>query len=76
IIILDINLPGMSGFDALKKLSKFKETSNIPIMALSAAATRNDINKGMKAGFRDYLTKPIDIPVVVNAIKAVLEDAP
>ncbi len=73
IIILDINLPGMNGIEALKKLRSCKETMNIPVLAMSAAATDRDIEKGMEAGFQSYLTKPIRVPEVVGAIKTVLE---
>jgi len=72
VIILDINLPGMDGFEALIELQKFEETKNIPVLALSAAATKNDIEVGIEAGFREYLTKPINVEEVTNAIRKVL----
>ncbi|NQV84731.1 MAG: PAS domain S-box protein [Rhodospirillales bacterium] len=75
LIIMDINLPGMSGLEAMKKLQKSKKTANIPVFALSAAATRHDIEKGLEAGFREYLTKPIDLEDTVSIIKRVLEAA-
>lgn len=70
LIILDINLPGMSGIDALRKLKDFDETKDIPVIALSAAATKADIDKGIKAGFRQYLTKPIQVLEITEAIKS------
>ena len=73
LIILDINLPGMSGFEALKKLHSYKKTRDIPVLALSANAMPKDIEKGIEAGFRQYLTKPMKVEEVVNAIKDVLE---
>ena len=75
VIILDINLPGMNGFEALKELRKSPETEPIPVLALSAAATRTDIENGIKAGFRAYLTKPVRITEVVNAIQQALRSA-
>ncbi len=72
-IILDINLPGMNGIEVLKKLRGLENTKNTPILALSAAATERDIEKGMEAGFLRYLTKPIQVPNVVDAIKTALE---
>lgn len=75
VIILDINLPGMNGIEVLKKLHSFEETKNIPVLALSANATERDIEKGMEAGFLQYLTKPVNIPVLVEAIKKARDNA-
>ncbi|NQU55847.1 MAG: PAS domain S-box protein [Rhodospirillales bacterium] len=73
LIILDINLPGMSGIETLKKLQSHASTNKIPVLALSAAATQRDIEKGMDAGFLRYLTKPILVPEVMEAIKTAME---
>lgn len=72
VIILDINLSGISGFEALEELRRYDETRNIPVLALSAAVTKRDIEKGMAAGFLRYLAKPIDIPELVSAVRAAL----
>ncbi|MBL4615686.1 MAG: response regulator [Magnetovibrio sp.] len=69
IIILDINLPGMDGFAALKTLQGLENTQDIPVVALSANAMPKDIRKGIEAGFNKYLTKPIKVDEVVSAIK-------
>lgn len=61
IILLDINLPGMNGFEALQCLQKDLITCDIPVIAISANAMERDIKKGLDAGFVDYLTKPVDI---------------
>jgi len=61
IILLDIQLPGMDGFAALKRLRDNPSTRDIPVIAVSANAMTKDIDQGMLAGFNDYLTKPIDI---------------
>ena len=74
VIVLDINLPGMSGLDAIKELKKHDATKNIPVLALSAAATKTDIDKGMEAGFLLYLTKPMDVIVVTDAIRDALDE--
>ena len=68
IIILDINLPGMDGYQALKKLKEYEETKDIPVLALSAAATRRDVEKGAAAGFARYMTKPMQVKEVIAAI--------
>jgi CheY-like chemotaxis protein len=61
LILLDINLPGMDGFDALRRLRENPVTRDIPVVALTANAMIRDIERGMAAGFDAYLTKPIDV---------------
>ena len=73
IIILDINLPGMNGFEALKILQNDTETRTIPVLALSANATRTDIENGEAAGFLKYLTKPIKVTEITDAIELALK---
>lgn len=74
LILLDINLARMNGFEVLKHLQKRKATRNTPVIAVSANAMPRDIKKGMKAGFADYITKPIDVDILLQAVdKALLE---
>lgn len=61
VILMDINLPGISGIDAMKILRADPLTAHIPIIALSANALPRDIAKGLAAGFLGYLTKPIKL---------------
>jgi PAS domain S-box-containing protein len=61
VILMDINLPGINGIEALKILLKDPNTAHIPIIALSANAIPRDIEKGLAAGFFRYLTKPIKV---------------
>ena len=61
VILMDINLPGISGINALKLLARDPLTAHIPIIALSANAIPTDIAKGLEAGFFRYLTKPIKV---------------
>jgi len=72
VILMDINLPGMSGYDALEKLSDLPETRHIPVIALTAAATDVDIKKGQSAGFFAYLTKPIQARKLLETIEEAL----
>ena len=58
VILMDINLPGISGIEALKILREDPATAHIPVVALSANAMPRDIEKGLEAGFFRYLTKP------------------
>src|SRR5277367_3282152 len=61
VILMDINLPGISGLMALGILAEDPKTASIPVIALSANAMPDDIEKGMSAGFFHYLTKPIKV---------------
>lgn len=72
IIVMDINLPGMNGFEALARLKREPETNNIPVIALSAAAMSKDIKKGAEAGFFSYLTKPFVIDDLLGTIDRAL----
>ena len=73
VILMDINLPGMSGLDALKILRDDLATAHIPIVALSANAMPRDIKKGLEAGFFYYLTKPIKVDEFMDTIDVALE---
>lgn len=68
IILLDINLPGIDGFTALKILRNLDQTKHIPVIAISAKAMKADIREGQEAGFDDYLTKPINIDQLNSVI--------
>ncbi len=72
LILLDIFLPGMDGYEVLKRLQAAPETANIPVVALSANAMRDDIVKGHEAGFIDYLSKPIDVAGFLQTINKLL----
>lgn len=71
VILMDINLPDINGFEALKILRANPRTANIPVIALTANAMTRDIQKGKQAGFFLYITKPID----VNAFMLALNEA-
>ena len=75
LILMDINLPGISGIDAMKILRKDPTTAHIPIIALSANAVPRDIERGLEAGFFNYLTKPIKVGEFMDALDAALEFA-
>ena len=72
VILMDINLPGISGLDALKVLHDDPTTARIPIIALSANALPCDIKKGLAAGFFNYLTKPIKVNAFTKALDQAL----
>jgi CheY-like chemotaxis protein len=73
LVILDINLPGMSGYEALRQLKEFPETKVIPVFALSASAMDRDLKRARSAGFTAYLTKPIQVDELLGAVTRVLE---
>ncbi len=75
VILMDINLPGISGFGALKILQNDPATQHIPVMALSANAMPRDIENGQQAGFYRYLTKPIKVDEFMSALNQALEHA-
>lgn len=75
-ILMDLNLPGMSGFEVLRQLRADPETTWIPVIALTANAMPRDIERGMAAGFHRYLTKPIDIDKFTEAINSTLAQQP
>jgi PAS domain S-box-containing protein len=72
VILMDINLPGISGIEALKILRADPSTAHIPILALSANAVPRDIEKGLEAGFFSYLTKPIKVDQFMEALDVAL----
>ncbi|WP_339863711.1 ATP-binding protein [Paremcibacter congregatus] len=69
LILMDINLPGMNGVEALTELKKDPATKEIPVIALSANAMSKDIKQGLKSGFVAYLTKPINLEKTLQQIK-------
>ncbi|MCS0583374.1 ATP-binding protein [Massilia pinisoli] len=72
VILMDLNLPGLSGFEVLAQLRREPDTARIPAIAVSANAMRADIDRALAAGFARYLTKPIDIGQFNEAIDGVL----
>ena len=71
LILLDINLPGIDGFEVLKLLRQREATRQTPVIAISANAMPKDIEKGKQAGFIDYITKPINVTSFFNSIDSV-----
>ena len=75
VILMDINLPGISGFEALTILRADPATAHIPVVVLSANAMPSDIKKGLEAGFFHYLTKPIKVNELMDTLDVALEFA-
>ena len=72
LILMDINLPGVNGLDALRILRSDSRTTHIPVIALTANAMPRDLEKGIAAGFFRYLVKPINIDEFTEAINSTL----
>jgi PAS domain S-box-containing protein len=73
VILMDLNLPGISGIEALHILRADPQTAHIPVVALSANAMPRDIAKGLEAGFHRYLTKPIKVDEFMATLDAALD---
>ena len=73
LILMDINLSGISGIEALKILGEDPVTAHIPVVALSANAMPRDIEKGMEAGFFRYLTKPIHFEQLTETLDSAFD---
>ena len=73
VVIMDINLPGMSGYEATRKLGEWPETKEIPVIALTAAAMTGDRKRFADAGFYRYLTKPVKVAELIGMLEELLE---
>jgi PAS domain S-box-containing protein len=73
-VIMDINLPGMSGFEAVKLLKEWPETRHIPVIGLSAAALVKDTTRAKEGGFYRYLTKPVKVDELTRVLEELLVD--
>jgi CheY-like chemotaxis protein len=72
VVIMDINLPGMSGLEAVKRMREWPETRDIPVIGLSAAALVKDTARAKDAGFSRYLTKPVKVAELTAALEDLL----
>ena len=75
IILMDLRMPRMDGFQAISELRQNAETAKIPIIAISAWASGKHKKRAMEAGANEHFTKPVDLNRLMNAIKNYLEDA-
>lgn len=76
LIIMDIGLPGMNGYEAMERLRSKESTSRIPVMAISAFARHSDIEQARTTGFAAYLTKPFQVKVFTRTVKELLTEGP
>jgi len=73
VILMDINLPGINGYEALKRIRAYPDTGHIPVIAISADAMRTDVHRGLEEGFDAYLTKPINVNEVIAHLRSAIE---
>jgi two-component system, cell cycle response regulator DivK len=76
LVLMDIQLPGISGIEALRRLRADAGTQSIAVMAVTASAMTQDRQTIMAAGFDDYLSKPINIKEFIAAVRALLDRGP
>jgi len=73
VILLDINLPDMDGYEVLRRLQNDEATRRIPVIAVTANAMPCDVERGIKAGFNGYVTKPINVPEFIALFHATVQ---
>jgi CheY-like chemotaxis protein len=76
LILMDLSLPVLDGWEATRRLKSAKDTRAIPVIALSAHAMPGDREKALKAGCDDYDSKPISMPSLLAKIRALLPEGP
>jgi len=72
VILMDIVMPGMSGYQATRRLVRDEVTCNIPVIFVSTRADETDRAWGMRQGARDYVTKPVNAQALLSAISAAM----
>lgn len=76
VIVMDLSLPGIDGWEATRRLKAATETRAIPVLALTAHAMAGDREKALAAGCDDFDTKPVDLPRLVSKVEALLGATP
>jgi CheY-like chemotaxis protein len=76
LLLLDIQMPDMDGYELLRRLRAAAQTRALPVIAVSANAMPQDLERGIAAGFADYLTKPLDLAQLLEAVSRALPAPP
>ena len=69
LVLMDVQLPGIDGVEALARLRRDERTAAIPVLALTAQAMSGDRERFLEAGFDGYLSKPVDVLELIQAVK-------
>ena len=72
LILMDIKMPGIDGFQACEAIKNNTNTKDVPIIIISALSSESDIRRAKKIGLADYFVKPIDIEKLMSRIKAII----
>ena len=73
LVLMDVVMPGMNGFQATRALTKAPETENIPIIIVTTKDQETDRMWGLRQGAKDYITKPVDEAILLEKITAILQ---
>jgi CheY-like chemotaxis protein len=76
VVLMDIHLPGMDGFEAMQRLRASPETRDIPVIALSAAGRMQEARRIASSGFHSYFDKPVNVDALLKALEALLARSP
>jgi two-component system cell cycle response regulator DivK len=69
LVLMDVQLPGIDGVEALARMQRDARTASIPVLALTAQAMHGDRERFLDAGFADYLSKPVDVAELLSAVE-------
>ena len=75
LVLLDIHMPEMGGYEAVQAIRQAENSKNVPIVALTASAMAGDAEEALARGFTAYLAKPYEISAVVSLVKRLVGDA-
>jgi two-component system, cell cycle response regulator DivK len=70
LVLMDVQLPGIDGVEALERMRQNERTASIPVLALTAQAMSGDRERFLEAGFDGYLAKPVDVGALIEAVRA------